>query len=88
MYALVRRIPPGRVVTYGQVAALAQMPGRPRQVGYALSALPVGSPIPWQRVINAKGQIVPLPKDIKGLPAPAKAPPPPEPQVNPEIPSD
>ena len=50
-----------------------------------------GRPIPLLEgyMLNAKGQIVPLPKDIKGLPAPTKAPPPPEPQVNPvEIPSD
>ena len=57
IYAVVRRIPPGRVATYGQVAALAGLPGHARQVGYALSALPEGSRVPWQRVINAKGEI-------------------------------
>src|SRR5207244_5472481 len=55
--AVVRRIPRGRVVTYGQVAALAGLPGHARLVGYALHALPEGSRVPWQRVINAKGEV-------------------------------
>jgi len=57
IYAVVKRIPPGRVATYGQIAALAGRAGQPRQVGYALHALPEGRPIPWHRVINAKGTI-------------------------------
>ncbi len=57
IYAVVRRIPKGRVATYGQVAALAGRPGRARQVGYAMHALPEGSGVPWQRVINASGRI-------------------------------
>lgn len=57
IYAVVRRIPRGRVATYGQVAALAGLPGRARQVGYAMYALPRGSRVPWQRVINAAGGI-------------------------------
>jgi len=57
IYAAVRRIPRGRVATYGQVAALAGLAGHARQVGYALHALPTGSTVPWQRVINAKGEI-------------------------------
>ncbi len=57
IYAVVRRIPKGRVATYGQVAALAGLPGHPRQVGYALSALRDASPVPWHRVVNAKGEI-------------------------------
>ena len=40
IYAVVRRIPKGRVATYGQVAELADLGGHARQVGYALSALP------------------------------------------------
>lgn len=52
-----RRIPRGRVATYGQVATLAGLPGRARQVGYALHALPGSSALPWQRVINARGAI-------------------------------
>lgn len=57
IYRIVREIPRGRVATYGQVALLAGLAGRARQVGYALHALPPGSPVPWQRVINARGEI-------------------------------
>ena len=57
IYAVVRRIPVGRVATYGQVAALAGLPNAARQVGYALSALDEDSDVPWHRVINAKGEI-------------------------------
>jgi methylated-DNA-protein-cysteine methyltransferase related protein len=53
----VRRIPRGRVATYGQIAALAGLPGHARQVGYALAALPAGSTVPWHRVVNAQGRI-------------------------------
>ncbi len=59
IYAVVRHIPRGRVATYGQVAALAGYPGQARQVGYALYALPEGSAVPWQRVINARGEVSP-----------------------------
>lgn len=57
IYAVVKRIPYGRVATYGQVAALAGFPGQARQVGYALHSLPEGSDVPWQRVINARGEV-------------------------------
>lgn len=57
IYRVVRRIPRGAVATYGQVAGLAGLPGQPRQVGYALHALTQGSDVPWQRVINAKGEV-------------------------------
>jgi len=53
----VARIPAGRVATYGQIAELAGLPGQARQVGYALAALPAGSPVPWQRVVNARGEL-------------------------------
>lgn len=56
IYAVVRRIPEGRVATYGQVAALAGLPGHARQMGYALHALD-DSDVPWQRVINARGEV-------------------------------
>ena len=59
IYAVIRRLPRGRVATYGQIAALAGIPGHARQVGYALSALPEGSRVPWHRVINAKGEVSP-----------------------------
>jgi methylated-DNA-protein-cysteine methyltransferase-like protein len=57
IYAVVRRIPAGRVATYGQVAELAGVPGHARQVGYALHALPDRSGVPWHRVVNARGEI-------------------------------
>jgi methylated-DNA-protein-cysteine methyltransferase related protein len=57
IYLVVRRIPRGRVATYGQIAKLAGIPGHARQVGYALHALPARSRVPWYRVINTKGQI-------------------------------
>jgi Predicted methylated DNA-protein cysteine methyltransferase len=59
IYAIVKRIPRGRVATYGQVATLAGLDGHARQAGYALHDLPDGSNIPWHRVINAKGEISP-----------------------------
>ena len=57
IYAVVRRIPAGRVATYGQVAALAGLPGFARQVGYALHNLSADTVVPWHRVVNAKGEI-------------------------------
>ncbi len=57
IYAVVRKIPKGRVATYGQVAALTGFRGQARMVGYALHALPSGARVPWQRVINAAGRI-------------------------------
>jgi methylated-DNA-protein-cysteine methyltransferase-like protein len=57
IYAAVRRVPKGSVATYGQIAAAAGLPGRARQVGYALHALPKGANVPWQRVINARGEV-------------------------------
>jgi methylated-DNA-protein-cysteine methyltransferase-like protein len=59
IYAVVKRIPRGRVATYGQVATLAGLDGHARQVGYALHDLPPRSNLPWHRVINAKGEISP-----------------------------
>jgi methylated-DNA-protein-cysteine methyltransferase-like protein len=59
VYRVVRRIPAGRVATYGQVAALAGMPGAARQVGWALAALRPDDDVPWHRVINARGEISP-----------------------------
>ncbi len=58
IYALVRQVPPGKVVTYGQVA---QAVGgcSARMVGYAMAALKSGGhpDVPWQRVINRRGRI-------------------------------
>ena len=54
---LVRRIPRGRVLAYGGVAALLGTPRAARGVGHVLSALPEGSDVPWWRVVNARGGI-------------------------------
>ena len=57
IYRVVSRIPSGRVASYGVVARLVGRPGAARTVGWALSALPVDSDVPWWRVINAAGRI-------------------------------
>lgn len=57
-YEVVRRIPRGRVTTYGTVATLAGLEGRARRVGYAMAAVK-DDDIPWHRVINARGEISP-----------------------------
>jgi methylated-DNA-protein-cysteine methyltransferase-like protein len=59
IYAVVRRIPRGKVATYGQVAVWAGLPGHARLAGYALFHLPeaLANRLPWQRVVNAQGRI-------------------------------
>lgn len=63
IWSVVRRIPRGKVATYGQVAELADMEGHARQVGYAMHALPsesnLQSNVPWHRVINSRGEVSP-----------------------------
>src|SRR5919106_2136822 len=53
VYALVRRIPPGRVMTYGQIAELLGEGYTPRTVGFVMHGSPDGTP--WHRVLNAQG---------------------------------
>ena len=57
IWAAVKRIPRGKVATYGQIAAVAGMPRHARQAGCALAATPENVKIPWHRVINAQGRI-------------------------------
>ena len=57
IYAVIQRIPEGRVATYGQIAALAGLPRRARLVGAALRNTPENMSLPWQRVINAGGTV-------------------------------
>jgi methylated-DNA-protein-cysteine methyltransferase related protein len=59
IYRTVKKIPRGRVATYGQIARIARFPRHARLVGYALHALRGNDEIqvPWHRVINAKGEI-------------------------------
>ena len=56
VYRLARVIPRGRVMTYGQIAAILGCPRAARAVGYAMRASGPHD-VPWQRVINGKGQI-------------------------------
>jgi methylated-DNA-protein-cysteine methyltransferase-like protein len=59
IYEVTRRIPAGKVATYGQIARMAGIPKGARQVGYAMAALGRGRPrpdVPWHRVVNAKGE--------------------------------
>jgi methylated-DNA-protein-cysteine methyltransferase-like protein len=58
-YAVIRRIPSGKVATYGQVAALAGLQRRARMVGQALRSAPEGVEVPWHRVVNAQGSVSP-----------------------------
>ena len=56
IYRLVLRIPPGRVMTYGQIARLLEERYSPRLVGWAMHATPHDERnIPWHRVINSRG---------------------------------
>jgi methylated-DNA-protein-cysteine methyltransferase-like protein len=55
IYALVGRIPYGRVATYGQIARALGMPHGARVVGWAMRECPAG--LPWHRVVNAQGAV-------------------------------
>ncbi len=57
VYRLVKKIPRGRVTTYGEVARALRLPGGARAVGYAMAAMPSGRGIPWHRVLGAGGRI-------------------------------
>jgi methylated-DNA-protein-cysteine methyltransferase-like protein len=57
VYRVVRQVPEGSVVTYGQVAVYLGAPAAARAVGYALHNLAPDSDVPWWRVINAGGGI-------------------------------
>ena len=54
VYELVKQIPPGRVMTYGQIAEILGEGYTPRTVGYVMHAADTEN-IPWQRVINSQG---------------------------------
>jgi len=58
VYRLVRRIPAGKVATYGQIATLLGSPSVARHVGFAMAAcLNAAKPVPWHRVINSQCRI-------------------------------
>jgi methylated-DNA-protein-cysteine methyltransferase related protein len=58
IWQVVGAIPRGRASTYGAVARAAALPGRARQVGYALHVAPRELNLPWHRVVGAGGRIV------------------------------
>jgi methylated-DNA-protein-cysteine methyltransferase related protein len=57
VYRFVKRIPRGRVTTYGEIARSLRLPGGARAAGYAMAACPSGRGIPWHRVIGAGGRV-------------------------------
>ena len=57
IHAVVNAIPAGRVSSYGRIADAAGLPGRSRRVG--LSMQRHGGELPWYRVVNASGRLVP-----------------------------
>lgn len=57
IYLALASIPAGRVVTYGQLAAMAGLPRAARLAGRALRDLPEATELPWHRVINAQGKM-------------------------------
>jgi|SRR5580704_6730483 methylated-DNA-protein-cysteine methyltransferase-like protein len=68
VYRLVKRIPRGRVTTYGELAKTLRLRGGARAVGYAMAACPNGQGIPWHRVIGAGGRmLMPEPYKMKQI---------------------
>ncbi len=58
VYRQVKRIPRGRVTTYGEIARATKVHGGARVVGYAMAATPRGRGIPWHRVVGAGGKLI------------------------------
>jgi len=58
VYQLVKRVPRGRVITYGQLARALKLRGGARAAGRAMAACPGGRGIPWHRVVGAGGRIL------------------------------
>jgi methylated-DNA-protein-cysteine methyltransferase related protein len=58
VYRLVKKIPRGRVTTYGEVARALRLKGGARAAGHAMAACPSGHGIPWQRVVGAGGRLL------------------------------
>jgi methylated-DNA-protein-cysteine methyltransferase-like protein len=66
VYRLVKKIPRGRVTTYGDIARALRLPGGARAAGYAMAACPSGRGIPWHRVVGAGGRLL-IPEPHSGL---------------------
>jgi methylated-DNA-protein-cysteine methyltransferase related protein len=58
VFALLKRVPKGRVITYGQLARAAKLRGGARVAGYAMAACPKDRGIPWHRVVGTGGRIL------------------------------
>jgi methylated-DNA-protein-cysteine methyltransferase-like protein len=58
VYQLVKKIPRGRVTTYGAIARVLKLPGGARTAGRAMAACPSGRGIPWHRVVGAGGRLL------------------------------
>src|SRR6202049_352806 len=58
VYHLVKRVPRGRVITYGTLARVLRLQGGARAAGYAMAACPSGRGIPWHRVVGAGGRLL------------------------------
>jgi methylated-DNA-protein-cysteine methyltransferase-like protein len=58
VYKLVKKIPRGRVTTYGGIARALKLPGGARTAGRAMAACPNGRGIPWHRVVGAGGRLL------------------------------
>lgn len=58
VYELVKKIPRGRVTTYGRVAKALRLPGGARTAGRAMAACPSGRGVPWHRVVGAGGKLL------------------------------
>ena len=58
VYDLVKKIPRGRVTTYGQVAKALRLPGGARTAGRAMAGCPRGQGVPWHRVVGAGGKLL------------------------------
>ena len=66
VYRLVKRVPRGRVVTYGQIARALRLRGGARTAGRAMAASPSGKGIPWHRVVGPGGRLL-IPKPYASL---------------------
>jgi len=64
VYRVVRQVPPGKVTSYGTIARMLEHPHAARTVGWALHSLPQDSDVPWHRVINSRGRIPALGREI------------------------
>lgn len=57
LYLALQQVPPGRVITYGNLARLAGHSRGARWAGQVLAQLPQNSALPWHRVVNSQGKI-------------------------------